>query len=97
MEWAISKEKELSLQETIDFFLHNKTCTLKQVQKLQGKLANFAQSMEFMKSFKFNILALLNKFKGQEGKKLIPMDLKKISGCGKNASQTAKRARQSEQ
>jgi hypothetical protein len=77
MEWAISKEKELSLQETIDFFLHSKTCTLKQVQKLQGKLANFAQSMELMKSFKFNILALLNKFKVQEGKKLIPMDLKR--------------------
>jgi hypothetical protein len=45
--------------------------------KLQGKLANFAQSMEFMKSFKFNILSLLNKFKGQEGRKLIPMDLKR--------------------
>jgi hypothetical protein len=77
MEWSISKEKELSLQETIDFFLHSRTCTLKQVQKLQGKLANFAQSMELMKSFKFNILSLLNKFKGQEGKKLISMDLKR--------------------
>ena len=46
MEWAISKEKELSLQETIDFFLHSKTCTLKQVQKLQGKLANFVAVAE---------------------------------------------------
>jgi hypothetical protein len=77
MEWSISKEKELSLQETIDFFLNNKTCTLKQAQKLQGKLANFAQTMDFMKSYKYNVLSLLNKFKGQEGTKIIPLDMKR--------------------
>jgi hypothetical protein len=72
MEWSISKEKEMSLFESIDFFLYSKTCTLKQVQKLHGKLANFAQAHEFMKGFRFNILALLNKFEGKKGKKLIP-------------------------
>ena len=77
MEWSISKEKEISLQETIDMFLYRKTCTLKQIQKLQGKLANFAQCMELMKSFKFNVLLLLNKFGGQEGVKIIPEELKR--------------------
>jgi hypothetical protein len=72
MEWCIAKEKEKSLQDSIDFFLTRKTCTLKQIQKLHGKLANFAQTMDFMKGFRFNILALLNKFQGQEGTKIIP-------------------------
>jgi hypothetical protein len=76
MEWSISHEKENSLQTEINFFLENRTCTLKQVQKLHGKLANFAQSMEFMKGFRFNILALLNKFEGKEGKKIIPNSVK---------------------
>jgi hypothetical protein len=35
MEWSLSKEKEQSMQQLIDFFLENKTCSLKQVQKLQ--------------------------------------------------------------
>jgi len=90
MEWSISNEKELSLQEMIDFFLTNKTCSLKQIQKLHGKLANFSQSMDYMQGFRFNILALLNKFEGQEGKKLIPAIVKKASGSGKKLSQTAK-------
>jgi len=77
MEWCISREKELALQETIDFFLRSKTCTLKQIQKLHGKLANFAQSMEFMKGFRYNILALLNKFEGQEGTKIIPESVRR--------------------
>jgi hypothetical protein len=77
MEWSLSKEKEQSMQQLIDFFLVNKTCNLKQVQKLHGKLANFAVSMKLMKSFKFNLLELLNKFKGQEGRKIIPEALKK--------------------
>jgi hypothetical protein len=89
MEWSISKEKEISLQETIDMFLYRKTCTLKQIQKLQGKLANFAQCMELMKSFKFNVLLLLNKFGGQEGVKIIPEELKRDLWVWKNAFQKA--------
>jgi hypothetical protein len=85
MEWSISHEKEQSLQSEIDFFLENRTCTLKQVQKLLRKLANFAQTMVFMKGFRFDLLALLNKFEGQEGKKnhsrsskTRPLDLEKM-------------------
>ncbi len=33
--------------------------------------------MEFMKVFFFNLLALLNEFEGQEGKKIIPDLVKK--------------------
>jgi hypothetical protein len=78
MEWSPSKEKEQSIQQIIDFvFSINKTCNLKQVQKPQGKLANFALSMELMKSFKFKLLQLLNKFQGQEEVKIIPEALKK--------------------
>jgi len=62
----------MSLFEIIDSFLARKTCSLKEVQKLHGKLANFAQAQEFMKGFRFNILALLNKFEGKFGRKIIP-------------------------
>ncbi len=58
-------------------FLKNKTWSLKQVEKPHGKLANFAHSTELMKSFKFNLLQLLNKLQGQESVKIIPEALKK--------------------
>jgi hypothetical protein len=77
MEWSLSKEKEQTHATTNRFFIKNKTCNLKQVQKLHGKLANFALPMELMKSFKFNLLQLLIKFQGQEGVKIIPEDLKR--------------------
>jgi hypothetical protein len=51
MEWSISAEKESDLQQQIDEFLNKKTCTLKEVQKLQGKIAILAQMCEFMRSY----------------------------------------------
>jgi len=42
-----------------------KSCNLKDVQKLHGKLANFAQACEFMKGFRYNLLELLKKFEGK--------------------------------
>ena len=77
MEWSISAEKESSLQKTIDEFLAKKVCSLKEVQKLLGKLANFAQMSDFLRSYKFNILWLLRKFDGLETeRKLISQELK---------------------
>ena len=52
MDWSVSKEKEQSMQQLIDFFIKNKTCNLK-VQKLHEKLANFALSMELMLQIQF--------------------------------------------
>lgn len=90
MKWSISKAKENSLQLAIDDFLDKKTCSLKEVQKLFGKLANIGQMFEFMKGYRFNILSLMAKFMGQENiQKIINQDVKEdlwvwkkaISGC----------------
>jgi hypothetical protein len=69
-------------------FLKNKTCGLKQVEKPHGKLANFEHSTELMKSFKFNLLQLLNKLQGQESVKIIPEALRKTFGFGRNTLRT---------
>ena len=77
MEWSLSGSKERGLQKALDEFLAKKSCTLKDVQKLHGKLANFAQSCDFMKGFRFNLLQLLGKFDGVDGeKKIVNEDLK---------------------
>jgi len=77
MEWSISAEKEKDLQKQIDNFLVMKTCTLKDVQKLHGKLANIAQTCDFLRNFKINLLILLRKFEGNENaRKLINRELK---------------------
>jgi hypothetical protein len=72
MEWSFSKEKEMSLQEIVDFFFINKACNRKPEEKLHGKLAYFAQSMSIMnmKGFCFNVLRLvLNKFGSESDQK----------------------------
>lgn len=77
MEWSISAGKENGLQKHIDQFMEQKSCNLKDVQKLHGKLANFAQSCEFMKGFRYNLLELLKKFEGNEKtRKLIGQNVK---------------------
>jgi len=77
MEWSISAEKEKDLQKQIDEFLGMKTCSLKIVQKLHGKLANIAQTCDFLRNFKINLLILLRKFEGCDtSKKLINQELK---------------------
>jgi len=77
MEWSISAEKERDLQQQIDNFLSKKTCSLKDVQRLHGKLANLAQTCDFLRNFKINLLSLLRKFEGDEtSNKLINRELK---------------------
>jgi hypothetical protein len=75
MSWSISAEKERDLQEAIDVFLLEKTCSLKQIQKLHGKLTNISQTCKFLKGFKFNLLLLLNKFNSDSDRKIIPKQL----------------------
>ena len=71
--WSISSEKRTTLLEVIQVFCMAKTTTLNKVQKLHGKLSDFAQMMQFMLGFRFNLLALLKKFRRQdEVCKLIP-------------------------
>jgi len=73
MEWFISEEKAYSILSWIKKFLNQKICTLKEAQKLHGKLNHFAQVCEFMLGFRSNLMELIRKFKGSETtKKLIP-------------------------
>ena len=75
--WSISSKKRATLLEVIRVFCMAKTTTLNKVQKLHGKLSDFAQIMQFMLGFRFNLLALLKKFCGQdEVGKLIPETVK---------------------
>ena len=73
LSWSISSEKRAILLEVIKVFCMARTTTLNKVQKLHGKLSDFAQMMQFMLGFRFNLLALLKKFRGQDQVcKLIP-------------------------
>jgi hypothetical protein len=77
MEWSITAEKEASLQQEIDGFMGKKVCTLKEIQKILGKLSNFAQMCDLLRSFKFSLLLQLRKFEGCENRrKLISKELK---------------------
>jgi hypothetical protein len=77
MEWFISEEKANSILYWIKKFLDQKICTLKEAQKLHGKLNHFAQVCDFMMGFRSNLMELIRKFKGSEAaKKLIPAPLK---------------------
>jgi len=54
-----------------------KVCTLKEIQKILGKLSNFAQMCDLLRSFKFSLLLQLRKFEGCENsRKLISKELK---------------------
>ena len=91
MKWSISKDKENSLQLAIDDFLNKKTCSLRELQKLFGKLANIGQMFEFMKGYRFNILSLMAKFGGQENvQKIINQDVKEDLWVWKKAISSCK-------
>ncbi len=62
MTWALSGEKEASIQNAIDDFIIKKTCTLLEIQKLHGKLSDLALSCEFMLGFRHHLIQLLGKF-----------------------------------
>ena len=74
MEWSLAKERVEEIVRYMDEFATKKACTLKEVQKLHGKLANVAQAGEFMKGFRYNILDLLGKFGGKDEHKRIVSD-----------------------
>ncbi len=75
--WSISAEKKSKLLRIIDQFAKQKTCNLKEIQKLIGKLTDFSQMCIFMKGFRFNLLSLLVKFDGKaDVKKIIPSNVK---------------------
>ena len=49
MSWKLPAAKAASIVGVIDAFLAARTCCLKDVQKLHGKLSDFSQMCKFMK------------------------------------------------
>ena len=77
MEWKISAEKANRIESAIDRFLLNKTCRLIDVQKLHGKLSDFAQLCGFMRGFRFQLVKLLGAFtNAPDSSRIIPGQLK---------------------
>jgi len=56
MEWSLSRSYKEGLQKALDNFMAKNSCNLKDVLKIHGKMANFAQACKFMKGFSFNLL-----------------------------------------
>jgi hypothetical protein len=92
MTWSVSGEKEANLQITIDEFLAKKTCTLLEIQKLHGKLSDFALSCEFMLGFRHHLIQLLGKFgnENSNSKRLILDRLKEDLWVWKKAVATSR-------
>jgi hypothetical protein len=90
MTWSLSEEKRDGVITMIDQFLLNRTCTLGEIQKLHGKLSDFAQACDFMTGFRFNVVNILQKFDlTSTGAKL--RRPKEISRFGKIASKRPSR------
>ena len=91
MTWKLPASKATGIVSIIDFFLTNKTCNLKEVQKLHGKLSDFAQMSEFMKGFRFQLSKLLGRFENCENtRRLIPSFLAEDLRIWKKAVLAAK-------
>jgi len=90
MTWNISKAKSSGILGAIDWFLLSKTCTLREVQELHGKLNDFGQMMPFSRGFRFNLLELLGSFDPDSSeKRLIKKPLKKDLQVWRNMVLTA--------
>jgi hypothetical protein len=78
MTWSLPPEKEAGIQKTIDEFLGKRCCTLLEIQKLHGKLSDFALSCSFMLGFRHHLIELLGRFSSgkPDEKKLISPRLK---------------------
>jgi len=75
--WKLPESKRDRIFEKIEWFKNNKVCRLKDVQALHGRLNNFAQMCEFMRGYRYNILALLRSFGGDEKiTRLVPAQLR---------------------
>jgi hypothetical protein len=66
MAWSLPAEKEAGIQKVIDEFLAKKSCTLLEIQKLHGKLSDFALSCSFMLGFRHHLIELLGKFSSRK-------------------------------
>jgi hypothetical protein len=58
LSWNFPTEKKEKIFHILEQFTLQKTCTLKEAQKLIGKLTDFSQMCTFMKGFRYNLLTL---------------------------------------
>jgi len=76
--WRLANDKASKINQKIGKFCKQKACGLREVQSLHGKLNDFAQMATFMKGYRYNLLALLRSFGGDEkAKRLITGNLRK--------------------
>ena len=67
--WSLPADKAEGIRRRIRKFRAMKSCNLREVQKVHGKLADFAQMCPFMKAFRYNLLELLRSFSGRQGER----------------------------
>ena len=89
--WKLPNAKAVGITNVINSFLAVRTCSLKDVQRLHGKLSDFSQMAEFMKGFRFQLSKLLGSFENCERtRKLIPKFLVEDLHIWKKCVLTAK-------
>ncbi len=62
LSWSLAGEKVESVTKAIDLVLRTAACDLLTIQKLHGKLNDFAQMLPFAKGFRFHLLEMLCNF-----------------------------------
>ena len=71
--WKLPIAKVTGLVSIIDSFLVARTCSLKDVQRLHGKLSDYSQMCDFMKGFRFQLSKLLGSFENcEKTRRLVP-------------------------
>ena len=89
--WKLPNAKADGITNVVNSFLAVRTCSLKDVQRLHGKLSDFSQMAEFMKGFRFQLSKLLGSFENCERtRKLIPKFLVEDLHIWKKCVLTAK-------
>jgi len=85
LSWKLPNEKWNDSIWLINDFLSKDKCTLLELQKLHGKINDFAQMCPFIKCFKFHQNKLLQQFENLKISSLkIPLQLKKELNIWKN-------------
>jgi hypothetical protein len=90
LSWSWTTEKVDRVLDIIDVFLSKRSCTLKEAQKLHGKLSDFSQMCTFMTGYRYHVVKLLGAFENCETvRKLVTQSLKRDLWIWKKCIATA--------